>query len=270
MPPTAKSIREDLARAKASYARNEDLRTLQLTISALRGFLTTRLPGPERTRVEGLLRECFGNISKLERVKKRLPHGIPYLKGKEKKLYEHLIPLAKLIEDEINRETLDAMRERKLRIDQAIIRGTKLLGEGNLPEAQRQFRAAVDDYVDEKGLFPLIASRLIEAGHFKPALEYVKRAVEEGPDNPRAYDFLWAVADKADEWDSAEKILVEARHRHGDQPLLLACLAKIKAKRGEWEQAREAAKQALAGNPHLEEASKILILAEKKLEHPTA
>jgi len=270
MPPTAKNIREDLARAKAAYARNEDLRTLQLTISALRGFLTIHMAGPDRTTVEGLLRECFANLSKLERVKKRLPHGIPYIKGKEKTLYEHLVPLAKLIEDEINRETLDAMRERKLRIDHAIIKGTKLLGEGNLPEAQRQFRAAVDDYVDEKGLFPMIASRLIEAGHFKPALEYVKRAVEEAPDNPRAYDFLWAVADKADEWDSAEKILLDARHRHGDQPLLLACQAKIQARRGDWGQARETAKQALEGNPHLEEATKILILAEKKLEHPAA
>ena len=59
--------------------------------------------------VEGLLRECFSNLSKLDRVKKRLPHGIPYLKGQEKKLYEHLVPLTKLIEDEINRETLDSM-----------------------------------------------------------------------------------------------------------------------------------------------------------------
>lgn len=101
-------------------------------------------------------------------------------------------PLAKRIEEEINRETLDAMRERKMRIDHAIIKGTKLLGEGNLLEAQRQFRSAVDDYVDEKGLFPLLASRFIDAGHFKASLEYVKRAIEEAPDNSRAYDFLMA------------------------------------------------------------------------------
>jgi len=270
MPPSAKTIREDLARAKAAYARNEDLRTLQLTVSALRGFLTIHLAGPDRTMVEGLLRECFSNLSKLDRVKKRLPHGIPYLKGQEKKLYEHLVPLTKLIEDEINRETLDAMRERKLRIDHAIIKGTKLLGEGNLAEAQRQFRAAVDDYVDEKGLFPLIASRLIDAGHFKAALEYVRRAIEEAPDNPRAYDFLMAVAEKADEWESAEKSIIEAQHRHGPHPLLLQCLAKIKARLGNWEQALEAAKQALEGNPHLEEARKILIEAEKRLAHPAA
>lgn len=268
MPPSAKTIREDLARAKAAYAKNEDLRTLQLTISALRGFLTVHLAGPDRTMVEGLFRECFANISKLERVKKILPNGIPYAKGQEKKLYEYMVPLAKRIEEEINRETIDAMRDRKMRIDHAIIKGSKLLAEGNLAEAQRQFRSAVDDYVDEKGLFPLIASRLIDAGHFKASLEYVKRAIEEGPDNPRAYDFLMAVADKADEWPSVEKVIIDARKKHGEHPLLLECLAKIEAKRGNWEQAREAAKLALQGNAHLEDASKVLIIAEKKLEHP--
>lgn len=270
MPPSAKTIREDLARAKAAYAKNEDLRTLQLTISALRGFLSVHLAGTDRTTVEGLFRECFANISKLERMKKLLPNGIPYAKGQEKKLYECMVPLTKRIEEDINRETLDVMRDRKLRIDHAIIKGTKLLSEGNLLEAQRQFRTAVDDYVDEKGLFPLIASRLIETGHFKASLEYVKRAIEEAPDNPRAYDFLMAVADKADEWPSVEKVITDARKKHGEHPLLLECLAKIEAKRGNWAQAREAAKLALQGNPHLEDASKVLIVAEKKLEHPTA
>lgn len=58
MPPSAKTIREDLARAKAAFAKNEDLRTLQLTASALRGFLTVHLAGPDRITVEGLSRNA--------------------------------------------------------------------------------------------------------------------------------------------------------------------------------------------------------------------
>ena len=157
------------------------------------------------------------------------------------------------------------MRERKLRIDQSIIKGSKLLGEGNLLEAQRNFRAAVDEYVDEKGLFPLIASRLIDAGHFKASLEYVKRAIEEAPDNPRAYDFLAIVAEKADEWANAERILQDAKKQHANSPLLLQCQAKLDVRQGNYAQAHEAAEQALAINPSLDDAKHILTLAQKHL-----
>lgn len=269
MPPSAKTIREDLARAKAAYAKNDDLRVLQLLLSALRAFVTVRPAGPDRTMAEGLFRECFANLSKLPRVKTHLPpHGLGYVKGQEKQLYAQLVPLARTVQEEINRESLEAMRERKLRIDQAVIKGTKLLGEGNLLEAQRNFRAAVDEYVDEKGLFPLIASRLIDAGHGKASLEYVKRAIEEAPDNPRAYDFLYTVGDKADEWPAVERVLADAAKQHGQAPLLLQCRAKIEAKLGRYAEAAQSASQALAANPNLDEARAILALAQKRQEQP--
>lgn len=265
MPPTAKSIREDLARAKAAYAKNDDLRTLQLLLGALRSFLTVRLAGPDRTTIEGLLRECFANLGKLDRIKQVLPHGLPYVKGQEKQLFAALVPVARAVEDAINREDLDAKRERKLRIDHAIIKGTKLLAEGNLLEAQRNFRAAVEDYVDEKGLFPLLASRLIEAGHFKASLEYVKRAIEESPDNPRAYDFLTMAAGKADEWAGAQRILTEARTKAGPAPLLCQALAVVEARLGDWNAADAAAAQALEADARLEDARKVRALAQKHL-----
>ena len=58
MPPSAKTIREDLARAKAAYSKNDDLRVLQLLLSALRAFVTVhpsyllRVPDEEAKRRE--------------------------------------------------------------------------------------------------------------------------------------------------------------------------------------------------------------------------
>ncbi len=265
MPPTAKSIREDLARAKAAYAKNDELRTVQLVANALRAFVAVKPAGPDRTAVEGLLRESFANLGKLPRVRRYAPNGIPYTKGQEAKLANVLIPLARKIEEDINRETLDAMRERKLRIDHAVIKGTKLLAEGNLLEAQRNFRAAVEEYVDEKGLFPLIASRLIDAGHHKASLEYLKRAVEESPDNPRAYDFLLTAAGKAEEWGLAERILLDALAKVGAQPNLDQALALVEARLGNWSEARSAAMRAVAADDRLEEARRVLEAAEKHL-----
>jgi len=230
MPPTGKSIREDLARAKAAYAKNDELRAVQLVAVALRSFLAVKLPGSERTPIEGLLRESFGNLSKLPAVKKYAPNGIPYVKGQEQKLASYIVSLAKKIEEDLANEGVEAMRQRKLRIDHAVIKGTKLLGEGNLLEAQRLFRAAVEDYVDETGLFPLIASRLIEAGQPKAAFEYLKRALEESPDNPRVYDFLLQASAKGGEWNLAERLLMEAKARGGAVALLDQTLTTVRNK----------------------------------------
>ena len=263
MPPTGKSIREDLARAKAAYAKNDELRAVQLVAMAMRSFLSVKLPGSERMPIESLLRECFGNISKLPSVKKYVPNGIPYVKGQEQKLAAFAVTLAKKIESDLGSEDIEAMRQRKLRIDHAVIKGTKLLAEGNLLEAQRLFRAAVEDYVDEKGLFPLIASRLIEAGQPKAAFEYLKRALEEAPENPRVYDFLLLAAGKGEEWALAERLLLEAKDRGGACALHDQSLALAAAKLGHWDVAQTAAAQALVTDPKLEDAKRVLAAARK-------
>ncbi|MHC1791397.1 hypothetical protein [Solidesulfovibrio sp.] len=270
MAPTGKSIREDLARAKAAYAKNDELRAVQLVAVALRSFLAVKLPGSERTPIEGLLRESLANLSKLPSVRKYAPNGIPYVKGQEQKLAVYTVSLAQKLESDLASEGLDAMRQRKLRIDHAVIKGTKLLADGNLLEAQRNFRAAVDEYVDEKGLFPLIASRLIEAGQFKAAFEYLKRAVEEAPENPRIYDFMVQAAGKGEDWATVERVLLEAKSRSGNLPLFNQTLAMAAARLGHWDLAKSAATQALATDPKLDDAKRILLAIRKQAEGSAA
>ena len=159
MPPTGKSIREDLARAKAAYAKNEELRTLQLVATGLRNFVAVKLPATERTQAEGLLRE----------------------------------------------------------------------------------------------------------GQHKAALEYIKRGMEEAPENPRIYDFLLAACAKLEDWGLAERMLLEVRSRAGEQPLLEQAMAMACARLGRWQDAHDAAQRALDADPGLTEARKILSLAAKKL-----
>jgi len=264
MPPTGKSIREDLARAKAAYAKNDELRAVQLVAVAMRSFLAVKLPSSERTPIEGLLRESFSNLSKLPSVKKYVPNGIPYAKGQEQKLAAFVVSLAKKLEGDLGSEDIEAMRQRKLRIDHAIIKGTKLLTEGNLLEAQRLFRSAVEEYVDEKGLFPLIASRLIEAGQPKAAFEYLKRALDEAPENPRVYDFIVLAAGKGEEWALAERLLLEAKGRGGATALHDQTLAMAAARLGHWDVAQDAASQALTVDPKLEDAKRVLAAARKQ------
>ncbi len=263
MTVTGKTIKEDLSRCKAAYLKNDDLRALGMLAAALKGFVSVKLPGTERAEIESQLREAFSNISKVPRVLKLAPKGLPYLKGQEPKLFQYVAAVYRKVKEEIERESLEQMRERKLRIDQCIIKGQKLLNEDNLLEAQRNFREAVSLRVDEDGLFPMLALKLMDKGHFKPSLEYLKGAIEASPDNARAFDLLVTASAKMSDPQPGLKLLDESRKKVGETPLILAATAQLKAQAGEWEAACALAGKALEASPGLDMAAKVLSKAKK-------
>ncbi len=265
MKITGKHIKEELARCKSCYLRNEDLRALGHLGGALKAFLTIKLPGTERSEIESLFREAFANISKMPRVLKLIPKGVPYLKGQEEKLFRYVAALHKKVKDDLERESLEQMRERKLKIDQLIIKGQKLLDDGNLLEAQRAFREAVANHVDEEGLFPLLALKLMDKGHHKASLEYVKGAIETGPDNTRAYDLLFTAVEKCGEVEAGLRVIADAKKKCGAHPLVLSTSARLLGMTGKWAEAQIEADKALALKPTLKEALDVLKAAKKHL-----
>ena len=262
---TAKTIKEDLARSKASYLKKEDLRCLATLASALKGFVAVKLPGTDRAEIESHFREAFGNLGKIPRVLKFAPKGVPYLKGEEAKLFQYVAALYKKVQEDLERESYEQMRERKLRIDQCILKGQKLLDDGNLLEAQRNFREAVSLRVDEDGLFPMLAMRLMDKGQHKAALEYLKGAIETSPGNARAYDLLVTAVGKCGESETGLKILGDAAKRSAPAPLVLAASAQVKAQAGQWAEALADAKAALAQQPDMPQAAKVAAQAARKL-----
>ncbi|MFZ5425601.1 MAG: tetratricopeptide repeat protein [Thermodesulfobacteriota bacterium] len=265
MKITGKTIKEDLARSKGAYLKNEDLRCLATLASALKAFVSVKLPSMERMEIESQFREAFSNVGKIPRVMKFVPKGIPYVKGQEAKLFQYIAAVYKKVQEDIERESLEQMRERKLKIDQLVIKGQKLLDEGNLLEAQRNFREAVTLHVDEDGLYPMLALKLMDKGHHKASLEYLRGAIETSPDNPRAYDLLVTAITKLGETEPGLKVLHDARRKAGDNPLLLCASAQIKAKAGNWAEARADAEAALAARPDLTAAAKVAKAAARKL-----
>ena len=262
---TAKTIKQDLARSKAAYLKNEDLRAVATLASALKGFVSVKLPGTERSEVESQFREAFSNVSKIARVLKFVPKGIPYLKGEEAKLFQYMAAVYKKVQQDIESESLEQMRQRKLKIDQLVIKGQKLLEDGNLLEAQRNFREAVTLHVDEEGLFPMLAMKLIDKGHYKASLEYLRAAIETSPDNARAYDLITTAVAKLKETEPGLKLLNDARKKTGENPLWLAASAHIKAQAGQWAEARADAEKALAAKHGLDMAVKVLAKARKAM-----
>jgi tetratricopeptide (TPR) repeat protein len=258
MTSTPKTIQEDLARSKSYYQRNDVLRSLMGLGNALRGLVGAKVAGPDKARIDTMLRESYQNINKFEKVREFAPKGLAYVKGEEKTMLAALLPVVKQIDEALKREGLEAMRARKLLIDQMVIKGNKLLAEKNVGEAMRCYREAVAEFKDETGLFPLIATRLIDTGHFKQSIEFSRRAVFESPANPRAHDLLQTGLIKTGDWDAADKFFAEAQKQLGENAYFLQLQAMIKAKRGDLPGAAAAAEKALALDSSLEQAAKIL------------
>jgi len=258
MTSTAKTIQEDLARAKTHYQRNDALRSLMSLGSALRGLLECKVAGPDKARIDTMLRESYQNANKFDKVREFAPKGLAYVKGEEKTMLGALLPLVKQIDEALKRESLEAMRARKLLIDQMLIKGNKLLAEKNVNEAMRCYREAANEFKNETGLFPMVATKLIEAACFKQAIEFARRAVFESPANPRAYDLLQTGLLKTGDWDAADKFFAEGQKLVGENPYFFQLQAVVKAKRGDLPGAATAAEKALSLDPSLDQAAKIL------------
>jgi len=258
MTSTPKTIQEDLARSKSYYQRNDVLRALASLGNALRGLMEAKVAGPDKARIDTMLREGYQNINKFEKVREFAPKGLVYVKGDEKTMLAALLPVVKQIDEALKREDLEAMRARKLLIDQMVIKGNKLLAEKNINEAMRCYREAVAEFKDETGLFPLVATRLIDTGNFKQSIEFSRRAVLESPSNPRAYDLLQTGLLKTSDWDAADKFFAEGQRQISEQAYFHQLQAVVKAKRGDLPGAGAAAEKALALDPALEQAAKIL------------
>lgn len=228
--PTPRFVKEELARAKTAYLKNEDLRSLALLASALKGFVLSRPVGVDKEAIQTLFREVIANVNKMSDVQKLHKEELHYVKGKEKELYKVVVELHNKIEELQSIESYEAMIARKQKIDHEIIKGQKFLDEGNLPEAQRHFRNAVAEYVDEKGLFPLLAGKLIEKGHPKASMEYLKQGIAVSPENIRLYDFLLTAAAASKEYEPLEKILRDALKKVPDLPQVHEALSRVMAK----------------------------------------
>ena len=264
MAKPAKIVEEHLSRAKAAFFKGETLKPLLSLAEALKLVVTRNIPSMDMPRIASLLRENFQNIGKIEAVKKIHPAPFIYKKGDEKKLLAALISVIKKVREEMERETLEAMRQRKMKIDQLIIQGRKYLEKKNILEAQRSFRGAVEEYVDEDAMFLVIADSLVSAGYSKEPLEYLKRALEIDPDNRKACELAYAAFEKAGDFSAAEVFFQNAVQKHGETAHLLLGLARARMKLKKFPEAADAARKALALDPGLAVAQKIIALAKRK------
>lgn len=265
MSDPARTIKEHLARARGYFHNHDVLRAILSMAAGLKQLVESQVFGVARMEIGSLVVEMTQNLNRTDEVKRHLPEGLEYAKGKEKRLLVGLIKVIKGIKEDAAHETPEQIRERKLKLDRALIRGQKLLDSGKPGEAEAAFQEALTFYVNEHKVFGYIAVKLLKVDLARQAIKYLRQALEKDGDDPQPYLKTAEAHLKLQEPDKAEAILNTAMERFADDPEVYSLIAQTLEAKGQFKEALAAAEKALSIEPALPSAKKARARLAKKI-----
>ncbi len=265
MSVNAKSIREDIARARAYAAKNDYLKTLACLARAVNGVTGSKVFGREKFEVQALLEEAIKDLNGMKMIRKLFPNGLSYVRGKEKVFYQTLRRLHDKLKEAIEKSRIARQRKRLSVLDDNLIKAQDLIRNGDAIEARKIFRKASEYYTDIDGLDSDIGTRLLMGGMPGEAVEYLKRGLDRNGGDQRAHSGLIAAFEALGEMDKAADAVKEAMRRLGGSESLMLKLAKISFARRDWVEAHRQASGVLERNPLNADAKKIAKRVEPKI-----
>lgn len=265
MSVSAKTIREDIARARAYAGKTNYLKALSALARALHGLNKSQVFGREKFEVQALLEEAFKDLNGMKMIQKLFPQGIKYTRGKEKAAYIILKRLHDKLEEAMEKSVLARQRKRLGVLDDNLIKAQDLIKKGEQLEARKIFRKASEYYTDIEGLDSDIGTRLVMGGLPAEAVEYFKKALERYASDQRAHNGLIMAYEAMGELDKAAEAIKDAMRRLGGTESLMLKLAKISLERRDWSEAYNNAKGVVDRNPLNSEAEKIVKKVEPRI-----
>jgi len=261
-----REIVRNINRAKAYVNKFEAIRTMQVVVEALEQIMkATNIFGRERFEMEILLDEVLRTLSAMDEMRNIFPKGLTYKKGQERHLHAVLTKVLKTIDEAIERAELDKQRKRKNEIDRYILQGQKLLDEKDHVEARKVLRRAQDLFADEPGISQDIGQRLFKAGLSVESLEFFELAMRQDSRDPRPYTYLINALEAMGELERAEQIVKEAFKHFGASERIYLRMAQIALKLRKWDDAYDAAQEALQLNSFSKEAEEIIRQAQPRI-----
>lgn len=262
---SAKTIREDIARARAYAKKNEYLRTLECLANALKNLVTSPIFGAEKFEIHAHLDEAMRDLNKMPMIQKLFPNGLNYQKGKEKAFYGKLIRLHKKLGEAMEKARVAKLRKRLGVLDDNLIKAEKLVKSDNQLEARKLYRKISEYFQDIDGIDSDIGNRLANFGMFPEAVEYLTKALEVQQNDVRAHNALILCYEGMEETDKAINAIKECMRYVGSSENLYLRLAKQHLKKREWGEVFNNASAAVERNPLNMEAKKLLKQAEPRV-----
>lgn len=257
MDTSPKTVREYIARAKFHIQRRDILKALKTLAHALDLLAASQIFGRERIEIGVLMEEAVRVLMDQDMLKRSVPGGLSYVKGKEKDLSASLKRLAAALEEALEKLRTEERRKGLMELDELVLGGQELLDRKEPLEARRLFRKALELYGDEPGLPVDIGNRLMLAGLPAEATEYFQKSIEVSPGDMRAFTLLTQCLEALGEADKAEDLMRATLRRFGPNEAILVRLGKAALARRNWNEAMACAKGALELNGTNQEARRM-------------
>jgi len=262
----SKNISEHLARARGYIQRNDPSRALGSFMVGLKGSMENRLLGREKIDFEVAVREVAQLLMRNDTVQQFLPDGINYQPGQEKRLLLQIAEGLKRLHAHLRKGNIEENRSRKLRLDQAVIRGQKMLASGRPDEADASFQEALSLYVDEIALFPLLGSKYMDAGMPRQALPYLKQGLSLHPGDQPTLTHLVRAYEELKDFGQALQYQRELLDVYGETPDRLLKMADLLALSRDHAGALKTAQRILELNPNFVKAKRLINRVKKTME----
>jgi pentatricopeptide repeat protein len=257
MDTSPKTVREHIARSKFCTQRQDILRSLKELATALDLLAASQIFGRERIDIGILMEEAVRLLMEQDMMKRSVPGGLSYVKGKEKELSAMLKRLAAVLEGVLAKRRVEERRRALLELDELMIAAQAELGKKEPLEARKLFRKAMEQFGEEQGLLIDIGTRLLLAGLPAEATEYFQKGMEAEPNDPRSYNMLIQCLEAMGDLDKAEDLMKATLRRFGPNEGLLVRVGRGALARRNWDEALNAVAVALKINPNNQEAHKI-------------
>lgn len=254
---TPKSIKENIARAKAYGQRKDYMRCLHALSLSLDELAGSQVFGREKFEIGILVDEVFRQLLAMDELKRVLPRGLKYTKGQEKKLSALLLKIHDTIKDALERAAVEKVRKQKNQIDKYVLTGQKFLLEKNVKEAKKYFRKITEAFPEERGLLQDVGSRLVKSGFPVDGVEYLERAIAQTPSDSRPYISLLLAWEMQTEQDKALSVIKDIVRRFGANESIYVRQARLFLAKRMYTESYDASAAALKLNPLNREAKKI-------------
>lgn len=263
---TAKSVKEDIARATGYARRFMAVKALRAGASAFEGYSSsTTIMGRAKFELEVLMMDMLRELELVQDIKAKIKGPFKYARGTEAKFALALSALAMHLEMQERKAQEAQVQERLGRIANAFDKARESLLEKNLPAARRILNTVCEQNPAEPNIYTNAAKLLGEAGLYPDVLSFAEKAMEINPKDAQAFGLAVEAARQVGELPKAEALLRDALRNFGAHPRTYVSLARVLYQMGRWDQAYDAARAAYDRDNTLEEAREIVELTEKRV-----
>ncbi|NCC24091.1 MAG: tetratricopeptide repeat protein [Deltaproteobacteria bacterium] len=228
-------------------------------------FLRTSLLKHEKEELCEQIEWAVYQLGSDRGFKQVYPLKIAYSQGEERALLETVREILRLLDEEATKEAQGQAELMALRIQERLDQGQEFLDGGKIDEARAWFDKLCREFDHNPDLKADVGDRFLKAGLHDDAIRYLKSAFKDDPKSAHVFNKLAIALRKAGRFDEAERFFQLALKTSLRDEFLYFNLGRVYLDWKRWEQAKEAADQALALNPGFDEAAKMKAYAERMM-----